>query len=74
VNLFGGKVTVEGNKITFAELQTTRRAGTPALMDQETRYTQALMKVASYRIDENGLLFLLDATGKELLRFSRRTP
>ncbi|MBU6172368.1 MAG: META domain-containing protein, partial [Planctomycetes bacterium] len=74
VNLFGGKATVDGNKITFAELQTTRRAGTPALMDQETRYTQALMKVASYRIDENGLLFLLDASGKELLRFSRRTP
>ncbi len=49
----------------------TRRAGPPALMDQESKFVAALEKVASFQVDEAGLLNLLDAEGKNLVRFSK---
>ena len=71
VNNFGGKATIEGQKIVFGPLVMTRRAGPPALMDQESRYSNALEKVVGFRLDENGLLFLVDADKKAVLRFSK---
>jgi hypothetical protein len=39
-------------------------------MDQEFRFTNALEKATSFRIEETtGLLYLMDAAGKEVLRF-----
>jgi heat shock protein HslJ len=71
VNNFGGKATIEGQRIVFGPLAMTRRAGLPALMDQESRYAKALEKVVGFRLDENGLLFLVDADKKAVLRFSK---
>ncbi len=72
VNRYGGKAKVEGQNIAFGPLAMTRRAGPPALMDQETRFTQALEKVIQFRIEDTGLLYLLDAGGKAILRFSKQ--
>lgn len=40
-------------------------------MDQESKFVAALEKVASFRIEENGLMLLLDTEGKVLLRFTK---
>ncbi len=71
VNRFGGKATIDGNSITFGPLATTRRAGPPALMDQEARFTRALEATNKFRIDQNGLLYFLDAEDKPRIRFSK---
>ncbi len=74
VNNFGGKATIDNQKIQFGPLATTRRAGPPALMEQESKYTQALKKAVAYRLDANGLLFFIDADQKDILRFSKILP
>jgi heat shock protein HslJ/phosphoglycolate phosphatase-like HAD superfamily hydrolase len=71
VNRYGGKASIDGNKITLGQLVMTRRAGPPALMDQESKFVAALEKVASFQVDDAGLLNLLDAEGKNLIRFSK---
>ena len=71
VNRYGGKASIDGNKITLGQLVMTRRAGPPALMDQESKFVAALEKVASFQVDDSGLLSLLDAEGKNLVRFSK---
>ncbi len=71
VNRYGGMAHIKDQTVTFGPLAMTRRAGPPALMDQESKFTDALAKSVGFRIDENGLLYLMDAAGKELLRFSR---
>lgn len=73
VNRYGGKAKIVGQKIEFGSISTTRRAGPPALMDQESKFTKELANVASFRIDDNGLLYLLNATGKEVVRFSKKS-
>ena len=71
VNRYSGKAKIEGQKIEFGPLATTRRAGPPALMDQESKFTKALEKAARFRIEDSGLLYLMDETGKDILRFSK---
>lgn len=71
VNRFSGQAEIKGNRLMFGPLAMTRRAGPPALMEQESRYTQALGKVRSYRLDQAGKLELLDEQGETLIRFSR---
>jgi heat shock protein HslJ/phosphoserine phosphatase len=71
VNQYRGKATIDGRNIQFGPLATTRRAGPPALMNQESKFLAALDKTAGFRIDERGLLFLLDAEGNAILRFSK---
>ena len=71
VNRYSGKAKIEGEKIEFGPLATTRRAGPPALMDQESKFTKALEKAARFRIEDSGLLYLMDETGKDILRFSK---
>lgn len=71
VNRYSGKAKIVGQKMEFGPLAMTRRAGPPALMDQESKFNKALASVVSFRIEDTGLLYLLDATGKEVLRFSK---
>lgn len=71
VNRFSGACTIVGEKLTFGAMAVTRMAGPPAVMNQETAFLAALAAVASYRLDENDLLHLLDKDGKELVRLSR---
>ncbi len=71
VNRYMSKAILDGQQIKFeAGPATTRMAGAPALMDQEFKFLTAFHKVAQFRIDENGLLHLLDGEGQELLRAS----
>lgn len=70
VNRYNGKATIDGQQIKFGPMAITRRAGLPALMDQEVRFTTALQNSVRFRINENGLLYLLDEAGNELIRFS----
>jgi heat shock protein HslJ/phosphoglycolate phosphatase-like HAD superfamily hydrolase len=71
VNRYGGKALIDGNKMTLGQLVMTRRAGPPAHMDQESKFVAALEKVASFQVDDAGFLNLLDAEGKNLVRFSK---
>lgn len=71
VNRYNGKAKIDGDKIELGRLIMTRRAGPPALMNQETRFMVALGKVTRYRIADTGLLYLSDAEGNEILRFSK---
>lgn len=73
VNRFHGKASVEGDRIVFGPLALTRRAGPPALMEQESKFMNALQRVVGYRIAETGLLYLTDAHGNDILRFSKVT-
>jgi heat shock protein HslJ/phosphoglycolate phosphatase-like HAD superfamily hydrolase len=71
VNRYGGKAKIDGQKIEFGPLAMTRRAGPPAMMNQESKFTAALEKVVGFRIEATGLLYLMDAQGKDVLRFSK---
>jgi heat shock protein HslJ/phosphoserine phosphatase len=70
VNRYNGMATIDGDQISFGPLATTRMAGPAAVMDQESKFTKALAQVARFRIDPNGLLYLIDADGEDLIRFS----
>ncbi len=71
VNRYGGTIKIVGQKIEFGSLKMTRRGGPPALMDQESKFTNALAKVVGFRIDERELMYLIDANGNVVLRFSK---
>ncbi len=70
VNRYHGRATIDGTKITFGPLATTRRAGPPALMDQESKFLKSLEAVKSFRIEPTGLLSLLNDAGDTVLRLS----
>jgi putative lipoprotein len=70
-NRFSGSATIEGDKITFGDLASTMMACAEAAMDQEMKLHAALAAARSYRIDAaQRKLFLDDATGKVVARFS----
>ena len=71
VNRYMAKATIEGQNIKIEPgPATTRAAGPPALMDQESKFLAALSKVKQYRIDNTGRLHLDDDDGRTLLRAS----
>ena len=74
-NSFTGAYTQSGNGLSIGtesgQLATTLKARPPAIMDQESRFMDALGRVGAYRI-EQGLLHLLDAEDKPILRFWQR--
>jgi len=69
-NSYFGKATVEGSAVRFGEIGSTFMACAPAVMDQEKKLFAALAKTSSYRIDRDGKLFLMDAQGRDVLRFA----
>ncbi|MFG0255571.1 MAG: META domain-containing protein, partial [Rhodopirellula sp. JB053] len=71
VNRYRGQATIDGNAITFGPLISTRRAGPPAMMNQESRFTKALSLVTGYLIVSFGLLYLTVGDGNDILNFSR---
>ncbi len=71
-NNFFGSVKIDGNAIEFGPLGATRKACGEAIDDQESRFFQALEKVRSFELDQ-GLLFLLDNDGAQVLRLSRKS-
>ncbi|MGB0599732.1 MAG: META domain-containing protein [Rubripirellula sp.] len=70
VNRFRGAATVDGNKLSFGPLATTRRAGPPALMQQEAKFLKAIETVTVFQIEATGLLFLRNDKGDPVLRLS----
>jgi putative lipoprotein len=70
-NQYGGSVTLNGASLIVDQVFSTKMACTaPALMDQETRFLEALQATRSYRMDGTKLV-LLDGAGTPRLRFDR---
>jgi heat shock protein HslJ/phosphoglycolate phosphatase-like HAD superfamily hydrolase len=74
VNRFQGQAKIDGDRLTMGPLATTRRAGPPALMDQESRFLKTIDRVRRFRMEPTGLLYLLNETGEELLRMAPLDP
>ena len=70
VNRYHGNAKIENKMLKFGPMATTRRAGPPALMEQESRFLKAVEKVARLKIDPSGILFLQDENGDTVLRLS----
>jgi heat shock protein HslJ len=74
-NRFFGPTKISGSKIEIGPLASTRMACSEAVMNQETRYLQALESVRTYRLDaRTDLLYFYDIEGEPggaVLRFSR---
>jgi heat shock protein HslJ/phosphoglycolate phosphatase-like HAD superfamily hydrolase len=70
VNRYNGKATINGQKIKFDPLAMTRRAGPPALMDQETRFMKALGRIDSFHVNDT-TLNMLDSDGNVVVRFTK---
>src|SRR5688572_24983584 len=70
-NQYGGSVTLNGASMILDQVFSTKMACTAlALMDQETRFLEALQATRSYRM-EGPKLVLVDGSGKPRLRFDR---
>jgi len=67
-NRYNGNVEINGDKLSFGPLAGTRKACAPALMDQESKFYQAIDNVVSWEIAETGLLHLRDAEGQTQIR------
>jgi putative lipoprotein len=71
-NSYFAAAEVDGASIRIGAVGSTFKACAPALMDQEHKFFAALGKAAGFRLDEQtGKLFLTDAGGAEILRFSK---
>ena len=70
VNRFSGKAEIKGNKISFGPLATTRRAGAPALMAQESMFLKAMSNVVAMKLGANGTLDLVNANDVIILTFA----
>jgi len=69
-NGFAGQAAIAGDSLRFGPLRATRKACAPAeIMDQENGFLRALDTVRSWQI-EDGLLRLLDAEGRPVLRLA----
>jgi heat shock protein HslJ len=68
INQYSGPYTVDGSKLTVGTISSTRIAGEPAAMQQETAYLLALQLAASYEI-ENDNLTIKNASGVTVLTF-----
>ena len=55
INQYSGRYTVDGDKLTVGTISSTRKAGAPAVMQQETDYLIALQTAATYQIDGDTL-------------------
>ena len=70
-NRFNGAVTIEGDKIKFGQMATTKRGCIPSLLDQELRFLKAMEEVRSFSIGQDGLLYLYGPNSEQLFRLSR---
>ncbi len=74
-NQFSGAFKLEGNKISFSKLVSTKRACEPALMKLEQKFMAALGKVNAYTLSKNGKSLSLRGAGVSLrFALARVTP
>lgn len=72
VNRYSGKADIASGKVSLGSLTTTRRAGPPAMMDQEQKFLKAIASVAAYQFGEPGILLFFDDNGRQMMRLSRQ--
>jgi heat shock protein HslJ len=73
VNRFSGAVKMDRKQLVFGALSTTKMAGPPELMKQETAYLGALGACATYSVASIALE-LADAKGVVVARFGVAKP
>lgn len=70
-NRYFGQAQRDGSRLRLGPLGSTMMACPEAVMDQERRFLAALEASEAWRIDTTtGLLYLSDADGRDILRFS----
>ena len=69
-NNFMGSMSLEGNRVAFGQLATTRKACSAAADDQEARYLQALSRAERIRI-EGPFLYIDTAGADKPLKFTQ---
>jgi len=67
-NRYFGAVEIDGENIMFSALGSTRMACAPALMDQESRFFDALSDITRFEIDAQSFLNLYDTEGVRRIR------
>ena len=72
-NRFAGGYALDGDRLTFEPLASTRMACAPEAMQAESDYFAALTRAAHASLGD-GELVLADAAGLELLRFAPAPP
>ena len=70
-NRYFGAATIDGERMSFGPLGSTKMACAPALMDQEARFFRALEGAERWSLDEHGLLLIHSAGADEPSRFAR---
>ncbi len=71
-NRLSGRAFIEGERITFGPMISTKMACPPAVMDQESRFVTALGDVQRFRVDAaKGKLILFNATSRPILVLAR---
>jgi len=73
-NHFTGTATIEGERVSFGPLATTRKACAGPLATQEQTFLKAIEGVHRFTIDPSGQLLLQGADGQTLMRLTRATP
>jgi len=74
-NRFFGTVQIEGESMKFGPIGSTKMACVDSVMNQETKYLQALREVERFTIQEPDHILLLKSDGtSEPLRFQRTSP
>lgn len=69
-NRYVAPLHIAGSMLRLGDIAMTRRACPPAIMDQERRFVAALGATRAYR-QEEATLWLLDETGRVLVRLTR---
>lgn len=71
-NTMGGSATIRGDSIRFGQIASTMKACTPAAMNQERKFFDALKDVRSWRVDApRQKLILGDGRGRPILVLAR---
>jgi heat shock protein HslJ len=73
-NRYFGDAAIARDVLSLGGIGSTRRACTPALMDQEQRFLNALNDSARFAIDKEAWLVVYDAEGVERLRAIKADP
>ena len=69
-NKFKAEYTIDGDKLTFAALNLTKRGCQPEIMRRERLFIQATKRTVAYRREQD-VLRLLDIDGLETMRLDR---
>ncbi len=71
-NRYNGQLREDGTALSIGPVISTRMMCPPAVMDQEQKLFSALARVRGMDL-RNGLLHLLDAEGRSIIRLSRKS-